>query len=664
MLEIIIKSAIFAALLFVAILYYRKTKNAKYSTFRILFGVVLLTMIFSYLIPGTEVTSYSMTNDKLIPLTFANLITNGITALNVSLTTIIYLVSISIFYAVLNGIGAYEKIVENTATAFQKYRSSFIALSVMGLGLFSFFTGELFAAIIFVPFLISVIRKLGYSKEISISSTVGALLLGHAGSLYTFYTNQMLSLTVKDNIYIKLIITLSLLILLIAFLVLCSKKPEKVELKGKVNDNSFLRRIVLLSGLGITAIVTAVLWFVCSQSIGLIVGGITLSVLFFTLIVLTFYSNKAELITYLAGLGFIPVLCAVLSIFFSFTTGMIAVLIAFIVLLIAMLVIELFNKERTLLVYIVMYLSFILLLLGFVPWEQYFEYNGFTEFLTKISEFKIAEVPFVEYVAGNSSSVAPFGSFQLFNAAIIYSILSVYLYLSHTIKSKDSFSNATSVIADGIKKSVPYIVIVVLANTVLVNIFSSGIFYTIVNSFTKGGVTIFNGSLVAILSSVCYPLSMYATQFGLSSIMSSTSMNGSESLIGVLFQSVYSLFLLISPTSILLLLGLHFTGVSYKKWIKHIYKFFIVIVLTAVLIIKINFEGFDLFAVFAILALLSGIIALVYFFVLKVPERDNRQLEKKEEKVEAPKKEVAKAPAKKTTKKTTTKKATKKTTKK
>ena len=104
----------------------------------------------------------------------------------------------------LNGIGAYEKIVENTATAFQKYRSSFIALSVMGLGLFSFFTGELFAAIIFVPFLISVIRKLGYSKEISISSTVGALLLGHAGSLYTFYTNQMLSLTVKDNIYIKL----------------------------------------------------------------------------------------------------------------------------------------------------------------------------------------------------------------------------------------------------------------------------------------------------------------------------------------------------------------------------------------------------------------------------------------------------------------------------
>ena len=171
MFEIILKSIIFIAVLVVAILYYRKHKNEKYNILRVLFAVVLLTMVLSYLIPGKNYSSYTgKLESGYAPISISDMFLNGITAMNVSLVTIAYLFAVSLFYVVLKKTNKYEVIVNNVAATFKKNKSLFIVLTVFVLGLTSLFTGQLFIMIVFIPFLISVIRKLGYSKEIAITT--------------------------------------------------------------------------------------------------------------------------------------------------------------------------------------------------------------------------------------------------------------------------------------------------------------------------------------------------------------------------------------------------------------------------------------------------------------------------------------------------------------
>ena len=46
-------------------------------------------------------------------------------------------------------------------------------------------------------------------------------------------------------------------------------------------------------------------------------------------------------------------------------------------------------------------------------------------------------------------------------------------------------------------------------------------------------------------------------------------------LIGVIFQSIYGLVCLVAPTSFILMGTLCYLNVSYKQWLKHIWKLFL-----------------------------------------------------------------------------------------
>ncbi|MBQ3475092.1 MAG: hypothetical protein IJH20_02880 [Bacilli bacterium] len=561
MLETIIKTLIFIAAAFAGVIYYKKTKSEKHNVIRVLIAVMLLVMLLSYLIPGSMVDyNYGTVNDDVvIPMNLAGLFTSFSTALNLSISMILYIGIIAIFYAILKKSGKYEDVVNTIAYKFRNNKSLFIVLTIFILGLVSIFTGEIVVMLAFVPLLISVIRRLGYSKETSIVSTVGAILLGQAGTIYANYMNNALKMEYTENILIKVIISAIVLVFLIAFVLLFNKKPVVEKELTKPNNKK------------------------------------------------------------------------VLPIFITF--GVV----------------------------------FVILIMGFIPWQTFFGFKGFEEFLTSIRKTEFMGVSVFDAFIGNSSTTAPFGTWQLINAGVLFIFVDLILAIIYKVFSIET-------LIDGVKKAAPYMAITVLSYIIVVLVMNSGIFYTLTMGLTKAAVNIFTVGTTAIISALSVSEYTYASNFSLVAISSSKYFSQSPEnlkLISIAFQSIYNLFLIISPVSLLLLFGLQFNNVKFKDWIKYIYKFFIVLFVTVLIIIKIMLEGFDIVGIIALSLLVVAIILIILMklafskkIVLKVvedePVKESKAVVKTaEEVVEKPvvKKVSSKKPA---TKKTTNKKTTKK----
>ena len=522
MFEIILKIIIFIAITVLAVIYYRKHKNEKYNILRVLFAVALLTMVLSFLIPGKNFSYSGTLESGYNPISISDLFLNATTAMNISVATGAYLFIISILYVVLKKAGKYDVLVNNTAATFKKNKSLFIVISVFILGLTSLFTGEIYTMAVFVPFLISVIRKLGYSKEIAITSTIGAVLLGNAGALYA-YSNQVLRLTVKDNVMPKVVVAIVALVCLLGFVLVFSAKPV----------------------------------------------------------------TEKELVK---------------------------------------------TKEKKMLpIYITFALIFVLLILGFVNWSSYFDFDGFNKFLESIRKASIGKVSIFDSIIGSQNIIAAFGSWTINTASAMMIFATIILVLIYRV-------NLLNSIVEGAKKVLPYVGILVLSNLILVNIFQSGLFYAIEMMFTKKSVNIFNSSVISLVSSLTISDVMYASQFTVESVLGNTKAVNYEDLLAVVYQAVYSLGLLISPVSALVLFGMKYTETSYKEWLKHIWKFFLIMLITLLVIIKVLLDGFTVGSIIAFVLLIIAL-ALIAFLKIKKIERTNKKASVKVKKIEESKEE-------------------------
>lgn len=504
----------------------------KYNIFKTLTIVVILTMILSYFIPGTIMGYSGIEKGTIIPVTIADAFVNGITSVNASLTILSYVFLIGILYAILKKTDRYETIIDNTAAAFDRNKAVFMVIVIFVLGAFSLFSGSILPMLVFAPFLIAVLRRLGFNKLTSIFAVIGSMIIGFTGSLYTYYLNQYLSLTTKDNVTVKITLALVGLVSMVVFVLLFNKKPIN---SGEVRKST---------------------------------------------------------------------------------------------------------KKKMLPIYITFILLFVLLVLGFVNWNGYFGFTGFDDFLATLRDGKIAEVSIFDAILG--TSVVAFGNWQLYNAATLLLFVTILFALIYRIK----FNDFIECIYTGLKKTFPYALIVILTYLVLVNVYSSGIFYTLTIGLTSKTIDLFSSSISGILASIVYPDYGYATQFTLNALMS-TGATDYQSIFAVTFQAIYSLFLLISPTSIIVLFALYFTETKYYEWFKYIIKYFLILLLVDLLVIALFMNGFVTSAIIFMIAIL---VILAFIIVLT---KKNKTIEKKEV-VKEEKKEA------KTVKKETTKKATKK----
>ena len=507
----------------------------KYNVFKVLFITTLVAMVCSFVIPQSQIGYTGIEKGEINPITFIDSISNGLTSFSVFIASFVYILSIGIFYAILKKSDKYEAVVNNTAAKF-KNKKVFIIISVLTFGLLTSVIGDMMPMLIFVPVFMDIAKKLGYDSKAAILSTIGAIIFGSVGSLYTNYTNQILAVSVTTNIILKVIILIVSLIGLILFVIFGSKAK----------------------------------------------------------------SVKLEKI----------------------------------------------NVKKTLPIVIAFDVILILIILGMTPWKAYFNFNGFADFHKALVDFKVLKVSLFNAILGRT--LLAFGEWSIYSVIVLLLVVSVVLSLIYKLK----VDNFLETVANGIKKALPYALIIVFANIVLVGVYNSGFFVTVINAIGSMKDKILSATTVSLLSSIVYPDYGYAAQFTVSTLAVVISKKAIYVTLAVIFQFIYSLALLISPTSVLLLIGLRYENIRYKDWFKYISKFFLLVFIVYYIVIMIIGGKFVKAISYVVLAVLVIILALL--FVLKKGKKETVTIvkeETKEEKTEKVKKETKKTTTKKTTNK-------------
>lgn len=210
-------------------------------------------------------------------------------------------------------------------------------------------------------------------------------------------------------------------------------------------------------------------------------------------------------------------------------------------------------------------------ILGYVNWSENFNITIFNKFHTWLTELAVGEYTIVAYILGNNATA--FGAWDLFTITVVMAIVLILSVIVYGVKFDEALDNAL----EGIKKILKPIILLLLVYVVFVFVYWCPFTVTICNWITSfaDGFNPFLGTLSAIVSSLFHIDFGYAG-YVLGDIITTT--YGTNFGIGMaLYVAINGLVQFVAPTSAFLLIGLSYLNIPYKKWIKYIWKFALIL---------------------------------------------------------------------------------------
>ena len=229
---------------------------------------------------------------------------------------------------------------------------------------------------------------------------------------------------------------------------------------------------------------------------------------------------------------------------------------------------------------------FILLVLGYLPWNDLFGIDIFDKFHTWLTGLAIGDFAvFPNVVSANITAFGTWGGLGNYLVAIMLLIIfSLILILIYGIK----FDDAMDGFLYGVKKMLPSAIIAILAYTVLVCSYNHGFMEKLITMASdKFGDNAIIHSSFAILGSIFSVDLYYVSASIFSTITSNLSEGANLSVYAVMFQSLYGLVQIIGPTSIMLIVGLTYLEVPYKTWLKYIWRLVVGLLIVSLIVLMI-----------------------------------------------------------------------------
>lgn len=237
------------------------------------------------------------------------------------------------------------------------------------------------------------------------------------------------------------------------------------------------------------------------------------------------------------------------------------------------------SKKGIIPLIIILTIALLLIIVGQYSWYYAFDFKVFTDLYEKISSIQLFGINIFSRVLGDFPII---GFFSNNNVSVVLVIISLLIGWVYSIKFSD--------IIDGFKSGAKTMLIpglyIIISNIVFSKIYmSSGnnISVSISNYIMKlfSDFNIFTGSVTGIIGSVFYNDYLYFL-YDLRNLISvyNTSM---MPLIMNVFQTMFNIMKMILPVSILLIGGLKYLNVSYKEWVKYMWKFLIQIFIICII---------------------------------------------------------------------------------
>ena len=245
------------------------------------------------------------------------------------------------------------------------------------------------------------------------------------------------------------------------------------------------------------------------------------------------------------------------------------------------------KKEKSILpLVIILILAALLIFAGMFNWYYTFGLEFFDNIYQSIMSVEVGGVAIFSKIFGELPQIGYFGNYDLTAILIIFTALIGWIY---GVKFNDFIENY----ATGAKKMVLPAIYVMFASIIFATMVNSSgnISFTIVN-FLLGLVKEFNVlvvSLVGLVSSYFYNDFPYLVN-GIYGALSACDAIFYP-VISIILNATYGLAMLVLPVSITLIAGLKYMDVSYKDWLKYIWKFllevFILIIIFALIVLAI-----------------------------------------------------------------------------
>ncbi len=220
----------------------------------------------------------------------------------------------------------------------------------------------------------------------------------------------------------------------------------------------------------------------------------------------------------------------------------------------------------------------LIMILSFTTWNGAFGLTAFESATAAVTGFKVFGFEIFGKLLGTINS---FGSWNIGDLGTLLLVAIIALKFIYQIKWNDVIDS----FIEGAKKALLPAVIVILIYTGLVitnnHPFQLTI-YKAVLGITKG-FNVFTCGIVGLLAGLLNVEPYYAFQSTIPYIASIVTDTKLYPLIAVMFQSLYATVMFVAPTSVAIMLSLAYLKVSYKDWMKYIWK--IVLELLVVLFI-------------------------------------------------------------------------------
>lgn len=527
----------------------------KHNAVKVVLITMLIFMLLTWILPAAYYSSEYVDQGR-VQMGLFDLFNYPLTALSYFGYIALFVLVVGGFYGILYKIPAYRSFLDKIVAKFVGKEKIVLSVIMILLAVITSICGLQLGLVIFFPMLVSIILLMGYDKIVAALTLVGSTMIGIAGTTFAYSNTSIilsvLSLDITSEMFVKVIILIVGLALLILNTILYIKKSEVTKKSAMKAEKKVVKMVeekvveeekkdTKTSKAKTTKNTKSSNASKNSKS-----NKTTKSTKG------TKSSSKSSRKDIKAAVKDEDVIVIKENIDEENNQYVPTI-------------VDSAHKIWPLVVSFSVIL--VIMILAFIPWSSVFKNTAFESATTAVTEFELFGFPLFGKLLG---TVNAFGAWTITDLFFVLAIVILVLVLIYKIKLDDVIDGFIS----GAKRAfVPAILVILIYSCLVLVTYHPFqlVIYKAILGLTKG-FNVFTSTIVAALASLFNSDPSYAFQSALPYLTSVVTNSENYSIIAVVFQSIYGLTMLVAPTSLILMGVLSYLGVSYKKWLKTIWK--------------------------------------------------------------------------------------------
>ncbi len=499
----------------------------KHNTIKVVLITMLVFLLLSWILPAAYYSGQYVDQGR-VQMGLFDLFNYPLTALSYFGYIGLFFILVGGFYGILYKIPAYRTFLDRIVKLFEGKESIALGIMIVVISVLVSICGLQFGIALFIPFIVALILLMGYDKITAALVTVGSIVAGLVGTTYAVNNTNILTsslgLDADFQIGVRFIILLVGIVLVIFNTLMYAKAKGKVKISKKEEIKEEIKEKVekiekaVSNAKKAPAKKSSAKKTTTKKTTKSSKKGKS--------------ANKAALID-----EDVIVVPAKVS-----------------------------GNHKVWPFVLTFSLLFVLFVLAFLPWAT-FKVDMFDKATQAVQEFTLFKFPIFAKLLGTINS---FGNWTITDMFLPMGLVILILVLIYKVKLDDVFDG----FIEGAKKALAPFAVVILLYSILVLVTYHPfqlVIYKAILGLSKG-FNIVTTIIVALLAPIFNSDVAYSAQSVVPYFTSIVTKSDNYPLAAVIFQSMYGVAMLFAPTSLVLMGILAYLKVSYKEWLKTIWK--------------------------------------------------------------------------------------------